>query len=93
MELKIKTVNTMTSSDGSQYGKFTIEEANAAIARAVNDNCSITAKGFASIPSVVITHMNEYRSQELWGAVASAPVKVYVSTDESKISRRRNYYT
>ena len=25
MELKIKTVNTMTSSDGSQYGKFTIE--------------------------------------------------------------------
>ena len=76
-----------------RYGKFTIEEANAAIARAVNDNCSITAKGFASIPSVVITHMNEYRSQELWGAVASAPVKAYVSTDESKISRRRNYYT
>lgn len=76
-----------------RYGKFTIEEANAAIARAVNDNCSITAKGFASIPSVVITHMNEYRSQELCGAVASAPVKAYVSTDESKISRRRNYYT
>ena len=76
-----------------RYGKFNIEEANAAIARAVNDNCSITAKGFASIPSVVITHMNEYRSQELWGAVASAPVKAYVSTDESKISRRRNYYT
>ena len=25
MELKIKTVNTMTGSDGSQYGKFTIE--------------------------------------------------------------------
>ena len=25
MELKIKTVNTMTSSDGSQYGKFSIE--------------------------------------------------------------------
>ena len=25
MELKIKTVNTMTSSDGSQYGKFVIE--------------------------------------------------------------------
>ena len=25
MELKIKTVNTMTSSDGSQYGKFTVE--------------------------------------------------------------------
>ena len=25
MELKIKTVNTMASSDGSQYGKFTIE--------------------------------------------------------------------
>ncbi len=25
MELKIKTVNTMTTSDGSQYGKFTIE--------------------------------------------------------------------
>ena len=25
MELKIKTVNTMTSSDGSQYGKFAIE--------------------------------------------------------------------
>lgn len=25
MELKIKTVNTMTDSDGSQYGKFTIE--------------------------------------------------------------------
>ena len=25
MDLKIKTVNTMTSSDGSQYGKFTIE--------------------------------------------------------------------
>ena len=25
MELKIKTVDTMTSSDGSQYGKFTIE--------------------------------------------------------------------
>ena len=25
MELKLKTVNTMTSSDGSQYGKFTIE--------------------------------------------------------------------
>ena len=76
-----------------RYGKFTIEEANAAIARAVNDNRSIAAKGFASIPSVVITHMNEYRSQELWGAVASAPVKAYVSTDESKISRRRNYYT
>lgn len=76
-----------------RYGKFTIEEANAAIARAVNDNCSITAKGFASIPSVVITHMNEYRSQELCGAVASAPVKAYVSTDESKISRKRNYYT
>lgn len=76
-----------------RYGKFTIEEANAAVARAVNDNRSIAAKGFASIPSVVITHMNEYRSQELWGAVASAPVKAYVSTDESKISRRRNYYT
>lgn len=76
-----------------RYGKFTFEEADAAVARAINDNCSITAKGFASIPSVVITHMNEYRSQELWGAVASAPVKAYVSTDESKISRRRNYYT
>ena len=25
MELKIKTVNTATSSDGSQYGKFVIE--------------------------------------------------------------------
>lgn len=25
MELKIKTVNTMTGSDGSQYGKFTVE--------------------------------------------------------------------
>ena len=25
MELKIKTVNTMAGSDGSQYGKFTIE--------------------------------------------------------------------
>ena len=25
MELKIKTVETMTLSDGSQYGKFTIE--------------------------------------------------------------------
>lgn len=76
-----------------RYGKFTFEEADAAVARAVNDNRSIAAKGFASIPSVVITHMNEYRSQELWGAVASAPVKAYVSTDESKISRRRNYYT
>lgn len=75
-----------------RYGKFTFEEANAAVARAIDDNCSITARGFASIPSVVITHMNEYRSQELWGAVASAPVKAYVSTDESKISRRRNYY-
>lgn len=76
-----------------RYGKFTFEEADAAVARAINDNRSIAAKGFASIPSVVITHMNEYRSQELWGAVASAPVKAYVSTDESKISRRRNYYT
>ena len=73
-----------------RYGKFTIDEANAAVARAVNDNRSIAAKGFASIPSVVITHMNEYKSQELWGAVASARVKAYVSTDESKISRRRN---
>ena len=76
-----------------RYGKFSFEEANAAVARAVNDNRNIAAKGFASIPSVVITHMNEYRSQELWGAVASAPVKAYVSTDENKISRRRNYYT
>ena len=25
MELKIKTVNTMTGSDGSQYGKFTVD--------------------------------------------------------------------
>lgn len=25
MELKIKTVNTTTDSDGSQYGKFVIE--------------------------------------------------------------------
>lgn len=76
-----------------RYGKFTFEEADAAVVRAINDNRSIAAKGFASIPSIVITHMNEYRSQELWGAVASAPVKAYVSTDESKISRRRNYYT
>lgn len=75
-----------------RYGKFTFEEADAAVARAIDDNRSITARGFASIPSVVITHMNEYRSQELWGAVASAHVKAYVSTDESKISRRRNYY-
>lgn len=76
-----------------RYGKFTFEEADAAVTRAINDNRSIAAKGFASIPSIVITHMNEYRSQELWGAVATAPVKAYVSTDESKISRRRNYYT
>lgn len=76
-----------------RYGKFTIDEANAAVARAVNDNRNIAEKGFASIPSVVITHMNEYKSQELWSAVATARVKAYVSTDESKISRRRNYYT
>lgn len=76
-----------------RYGKFTIEEAEAAVKRAVNDTRSIAAKGFASTPSVVITHMNEFRSPELWGAVCTAPVKAYVSTDESKISRRRTYST
>ena len=89
----VDLTNVPNSNQGTlRYGKFTFEEADAAVARAINDNRNITARGFASIPSVVITHMNEYRSQELWGAIATAPVKAYISTDESKISRRRNYY-
>lgn len=76
-----------------RYGKFTMEEANSAVNRAIRDNHQLTQRGFKVIPSIVITHMNEFRSPELWGAIATAPVKAYVSTDESNIQRRRTYYT
>ena len=53
MELKIKTVNTMTSSDGSQYGKFVIEPLERGFGTTIG--CSLRRVLLSSLEGTAVT--------------------------------------
>lgn len=69
-----------------RYGKFTQAEANAAVARGWRDSRYLTMKGFSVTPSLVVTHTNEYRGDELFTAGAFK-LNLYESDNESTIKK------
>lgn len=66
-----------------RYGKFTYDEAIAAVDRAIKDNYNLGI--YAAKPKIVITHLNEFDEEELYLAAVRKNIDILTSDNEFDI--------